>query len=265
MTLTEGEKTGPRPRRKSYRIEAVARALSVLEALGARPEQGLTVLARDLGMTKSIVFRLLQTLEEQGFVQRDAERPTFSLGYRMAILGERVGRNGALLQVVPPTMDALRDRTGENVTLVVRDGLHALALATREGFHSIRIFAQSGRRGPLYAGGGSTLLLAFADPAVQEHVLAGPLETFTPHTVTNPEKLREILLRIQAKGYHVALNDLDDGAFSVAAPIRGMGGEVIASLSLAGAAVRLDEARRDSYIDEILKAAGEISARMRLA
>ena len=44
-----------------------------------------------------------------------------------------------------------------------------------------------------------------------------------------------------------------------------MTGEVIASLSLAGAAVRLDEARRESYIEEILRAAEEISARMRLA
>jgi len=262
MTLTPEEDRMAGRKRKSYRIEAVARALNVLEALGERPDQTLTFLAKDLDMTKSIVFRLLQTLEEQGFVQRDAERATFSLGYRMSILGERVGRNGALLQVAPPTMDALRDRTGENVNLVVREGLHALALATREGFHSIRLFAQSGRRGPLYAGGGSTLLLAFADPAAQERVLAGPLETFSPHTVTNPEKLREILLRIQTKGYHVALNDLDDGAFSVAAPIRGVGGEVIASLSLAGASVRLDEARRDSYIEEVLKSAGEISARM---
>jgi len=262
MALTKEEDAAPGVGRKSYRIEAVARALSVLEALGERPDQGLTNLARDLGMTKSIVFRLLQTLEEQGFVQRDAERATFSLGYRMSVLGERVGRNGALLQVAPWTMDALRDRTGENVNLVVREGLHALALATREGLHSIRLFSQSGRRGPLYAGGGSSLLLAFADPAVQERVLAGPLETFTPHTVTNPERLREILSRIQTKGYHVALNDLDDGAFSVAAPIRGMGGEVIASLSLAGASVRLDEARRDSYIDEVLRAAEEISAKM---
>ncbi|MCU0803357.1 MAG: IclR family transcriptional regulator [Rhodobacteraceae bacterium] len=262
MTLTRDEDPSDGPERKSYRIEAVARALSVLETLGERPDQTLTALASDLGMTKSIVFRLLQTLEERGFVQRDSQRATFALGYRMSVLGERVGRNGALLQVAPAIMDALRDKTGENVNLIVREGLHALALATREGFHSIRIFAQSGRRGPLYAGGGSTLLLAFADPAVQERVLAGPLETFTPHTVTHPDKLREILQRIHTKGYHVALNDLDDGAFSVAAPIRGVGGDVIASLSLAGASVRLDEARRDSYIEEVLKSAAEISAKM---
>ena len=60
--------------RKSYRIDAVARALRVLEALGDNPGVGVTALADRLGLTKSIVFRLLQTLEEGGYVQRDEER-----------------------------------------------------------------------------------------------------------------------------------------------------------------------------------------------
>ena len=250
--------------RKTYRIDAVARALRVLEALGDTPGLGATALAERLGLTKSIVFRLLQTLELDGYVQRDEERAIYALGYRVALLGERVGREGALQQVARPVMDALRDATGENVNLVIREGTASVAIATREGLHSIRLFAQPGRRGPLHAGGGSMVLLAYAEPSIRDRVLDGPLERFSPHTMIDPARLREALLLIRSNGYNVALNDLDDGAFSIAAPIRNAAGEIIAAISVAGASVRLDEVRRASYIQQVQSAANEISDRLTL-
>lgn len=253
------------PERKSYRIDAVARALRVLEALGDTPGVGATALAEKLGLTKSIVFRLLHTLEESGYVQRDEERAIYALGYRIALLGERVGREGALLQVARPVMDALRDDTGENVNLVIREGTATVVIATREGLHSIRLFAQTGRRGPLHAGGASMVLLAYAEPSIRDRVLEAPLERFSPHTITDPERLREALLLIRSNRYNVAINDLDDGAFSIAAPIRNNAGEIVAGISVAGATVRLDEVRRASYIDKAITAAEEISRRLTMA
>lgn len=252
------------PARKSYRIDAVARALLVLEALGDHPGIGATALAEKLGLTKSLVFRLLQTLEEAGYVQRDEARAVYTLGYRVAVLGDRVGREGALLQVARPIMDALRDETGENVNLVIREGTASVVIATREGLHSIRLFAQTGRRGPLHAGGASMLLLAYAEPSIRDRVLNGPLEQFSPHTITDADRLREALLLIRSNSYNVALNDLDNGAFSIAAPIWNSSGEIIAGLSLAGASVRLDEVRRATYIQRAVAAADEISKHLTL-
>ncbi|RKE96951.1 IclR family transcriptional regulator [Sulfitobacter guttiformis] len=254
----------PAVARKSYKIEAVGRALNVLEELAEKPGLGVTALANEMGLTKSIVFRLLQTLEESGYVHRDPERATFTLGYRVALLGERVGRDGALLHVAPPIMDELRDQTGENVNLVIREGSYALALATREGLHAIRIFAQKGRKGPLHAGGASMLLLAYAEPAILERVLGSELKSYTNHTITDPEQLSKVLHRIRANGYNVALNDLDDGAFSIAAPIFNASGEVVAGLSIAGATVRLDEPQREAYIEAVQEAAQKISAKLTL-
>lgn len=249
---------------KDYRIAAVDRALLVLEALADKPEQGVTSLSKSLGLTKSIVFRLLQTLEDRGFVFRDGERAVYSLGYRIGVLGERVGRDGSLLFAARPVMEALRDSTSETVNLVVREGLRSLVLATRAGHHSIRLFAQAGRHGPLHAGGGSLCLLAYSDQSVVDAVLANPLEAFTPYTVTDREKLRQAIARIRANGYNIVLNDLDEGAFSVAAPIVGPEGKVIAAISVAGAMVRLDEERRERYVRAALEAAAEISSKLSL-
>lgn len=250
---------------KDYKIAAVDRALALLEALGDQPDQGVTALAKSLGMTKSLVFRLLHTLEERGFVSRDPERAEYALGYRVGVLGERLGKDGSLLHAARPVMDALRDRTSENVNLVVREGLRSYVLATRAGHHSIRLFAQAGRNGPLHAGGGSLLLLAFAEPSVIDGVLAQPLEAFTPYTITDRMKLRQTLERIRVNGYNIALNDLDEGAFSVAAPIHGAEGSVIASISVAGAVARFNEERREGYLAAALEAAGEISERLSIS
>ena len=248
-----------------YKIAAVDRALVILEALGEQPGQGVTSLANTLGMTKSIVFRLLQTLEDRGFVHRDPETAVYSLGYRVGILGERVGRAGSLLHAARPVMDELRDATSENVNLIIRDGLTSVAIATRSGRHSIRLFAQSGRNGPLHAGGGSQVVLAYAPEEVIDKVLSGPLEQYSPHTITDPEELRRIIRGVRTNGYNIALHDLDEGAFSVSAPIRGGNGEVLAALSVAGAAVRFTDERRDVYLAAVQEAAREISSKLTLS
>jgi len=247
---------------RDYRIAAIDRAISVLEELAERPGQGVSEIARRLGMNKSLVFRILQTLEARGYVARRHDLPQYRLGYRTSVLGERSSRQDALLMAAGAEMDRLRDATSENVNLLVRDGMRALVLATRESRHSMRLFAQAGRYGPLHAGGGSTLLLAFAPESLREAVLNGPLPRYTEHTVTDPAALREVIRTIRARRWHLARSDLDDGAFSIAAPIRGAGGEVVAAISVAGALSRLDAERRRAHLAAVWAAAARISERL---
>ncbi|MEM9047564.1 MAG: IclR family transcriptional regulator [Pseudomonadota bacterium] len=247
---------------KDYRIASVDKALSVLEALAEQPEQGVSALARHLGMTKSLVFRMLSTLEARGYVAREPRRAVYSLGFRVSVLGERTNRQTALMIAAIPEMEALRDVTSENVNLIVRDGQRSLVVATRDGRHAMRLFAEAGRFGPLHAGGGSTLLLAFAPRTLREQVLANGLPAFTASTETDPQTLAATLDRIRTQRWHIAQNDLDEGAFSVAAPIRGFAGEVVAALSIAGALARFDETRRGAYLAQVRDAADRISSHL---
>ncbi len=247
---------------RDYTIAAVDRALRVLEALAERPGQGVTELSKRLNLTKTIVFRLLSTLEARGFVAREGDQAVYSLGYRMGVLGEQAGAQNSLLSAARPVMARLRDETSENINLVIREGQRSLVLATLEGHHSMRIFANPGRYGPLHAGGGSMLMLAFAPEDLREAVLDGPLDRFTATTATDPQDLRERLDTIRADGFHIAINDLDEGAFSIAAPVRNAAQEVIASVSVAGAMARYDETRRRRYLRMVQSAAAEISGKL---
>lgn len=247
---------------RDYTIAAVDRAMRVLEALGDKPDQGITELARNLGLTKSLVFRLISTLEARGYVSRDTNKATFALGYRAATLGEQAERQKALMLAAQDEMDRLSEETAENVNLIVRDGARSLVIGCREGRHSMRLFAHVGRHGPLHAGGGSTLLLAYAPDDVQEQVLSHDLERFTDKTIVDSDELARLLERVRSRGWHVAQDDLDTGAFSVAAPIRVASNRVIAAISVAGALARFDEARRSQYLDAVLESAERISLKL---
>lgn len=247
---------------RRYTIEAVDRALLVLEALAENPDIGVTELAKQLGFTKTLTFRLLQTLEERGFVAKEGGQARYALGYRLAYLGSCVDQRQSVVVAASAIIDRLRDQTDENVNLIVRDGTRILILATRESRQSMRLFAQVGRRGPLHAGGGSTLLLAYAPVDVVDEVLAMPLKRYTPFTVTDPDKLRTVLKAIRDNGFHLARDDLDIGAYSVAVPIWGPNNEVVAALSVAGPNARLDPARQESHLSAARAAAELISARL---
>jgi DNA-binding IclR family transcriptional regulator len=247
---------------RDYTIAAVDRALSVLEALASHPRQGATELSSRLGLTKTIVFRLLSTLEARGFVVRDADKAVYSLGYRMGVLGEQAGAQNTLMAAARPVMERLRDDTTETINLIVREGRQSLVLATLAGHHAMRIYANAGRYGPLHAGGGSMLLLAYAPEHIQDAVLSEPLEPFTATTVTDPKELRARLDMIRSDGFNIAINDLDEGAFSIAAPIRKADRDVIASLSVAGAMARYDEGRRRRCLQLAEEAVAEINGKL---
>lgn len=250
---------------RDYTIAAVDRALCVLEALASQPRQGVTELAKHLGLTKTIVFRLLSTLEARGFVVREGDKAVYSLGYRMGVLGEQAGAQNVLLTAARPVMEKLRDDSTENINLIIREGNQSLVLATLAGHHAMRIFANPGRYGPLHAGGGSMLLLAFAPEELKESILSHPLERFTSATATEPDDLRQRLEMIRADGFNIAINDLDEGAFSIAAPIHNAAQDVVASLSVAGAMARYDESRRRRFLQLVQSASAEISGKLGLS
>lgn len=243
----------------SYTIAAVDAALELLEVLARNSGAGVTKLAELTGSTKSHVFRMLFTLEKRGYVSRNESTRGYTLGYRAVLLGEQAKGQTNLLQAARPVMDALMNKVAENTHLIVREGLRSLTLAVSQGPHNVGLFAKTGRLGPLHAGGGSKVLLAHAPEEVQDQVLQSDLERFTDWTIVQPEKLKRILLDIRQSGYHVCENDLDEGAFSVAAPIRDHESQVIAAISIAGPVIRLDDKRLEGHIQAVRQAADDVS------
>lgn len=241
-----------------YGITALESALQVLDAVGEHPGLRAGQLAELTGLTKSKVFRILRTLEGHGYVTLGADH-TSVLGRSAYLLGRRAERQWSLSRAATPILDELAAQTRENVHLVVREGLHSVVVDVRISPQPIRMYAEVGRIGPLHAGGTPMVLLAHAPGAVVEQVLSAGLNRFTDTTVSDAHDLRQILERIRTDGYHLALADLEEDTFSVAAPVFDHAAQVIAALSVAGPLMRLGPAKRGDYVELVVRAAGQLS------
>ena len=242
-----------------YTVSSVDRALHLLEVLAEMPDSGVSELAERTGCTKSLTFRLLFTLEQRGFVAKDPERRTYTLGHRAMLLGDQARRQSRLINAAEPFMRELNEQLHENVLLLVRDGMNSVCLSLKASTSPQRIFAEIGRRGPLHAGGGPKILLAFAPDEVRAAVLEAPLELFTEATIRSGAHLASALETIRRDGWTVSEGELDFAKCSVAAPVRDDSGDVIATLSVTGPSDRLADALRTQVRDTVVSAAHRLS------
>lgn len=247
------------PTRDRYLIEAVDRALTLLELLGDNPGLGVTEIAERMGVSKALAFRLLHTLELRDYVIRDPEHRTNSLGYRLLHLADQVDQTNLIVSATRELMDDLARLSREDVNLFVRMGQNSVCVATRPSAHQVRMFAHVGRRGTLHVGGASTVLLAYAPQDVQDAVLAGELKMYTPVTLVDPVALRQRLEKVRTQGLHISRGDVDISGFSIAAPVWGRGDAVVAAISLAGTINRLTPEMEAHYRDLLTDYAGRMS------
>jgi len=117
-----------------------------------------------------------------------------------------------------------------------------------------------GGRLPLHATGVGLVLLAHAPPGLQEKVLAGPLQRYTAKTICAPEEVRRTLADVRRTGVAVSDGQIELIALSVAAPVRGPRGDVVAALSVVVPSAGSD-AR--AYVPAVRAAARGVSRTLR--
>lgn len=243
----------------SYVVSSVDRAIEILLTLAERPDSGVTELAAATSNTKSLTFRLLHTLERRGMVRKDPERRTYTLGYRALLLGDQSRRQSRLTTTAEPILADLSAATRENALLLVREDMHSICIAMHASPEPLRIFAAVGRLGPLHAGGGSKVLLAWAPREVREKVISGALEIYTDMSISDANTLEARLDSIRESGHAISVGELDPNIFSIAAPVRDHTGEVIAALGVNGPTARLTETIQDNVVATVLFNADRLS------
>ena len=210
----------------------ISKVVSLLDAFGpGHPELSLSELARITGLPVSTTYRLAAELVEWGGLER-ADGAGYRIGMRMWELGALAPRAGTLRDVALPFMQDLYEATHENVHLAVRDGLEALYVDTIAGRGSVRTRSRRGGRLPLHATGVGKVLLAHAPPEVLTSLLDAGLRRYTAHTVVAPGHLKRALSDIRRTGIAYAREELTLGGSSVAAPVAGSDGVVVAALAV---------------------------------
>lgn len=242
-------------------LQAVAMALLILEHLARqRGDVGVTELARALETTKSRIHRHLRTLLEAGYIVQAQER--YRIGHRLVTLGRAVSENFDLATVAREEMRALRDRVGQTVVLSRAEPAGVVVLATLPGQDMIEISAKSGAMMALHCTAQGKLMLAHAEAALRERVLLSRLDLRTPHTITDPERLRQELEVIRAQGWATAAEESLVGVNALAAPIFEGGGGMVGAIALLGSIQFIPRQPAAALIDQVRDAAERISARL---
>ncbi len=229
---------------RSYLLEGVDRVMRVLDCFTFEtPELRLTDLSERLGMSKTQVLRIVSTLESGGYLERDDETKRYRLGVRLFHLGMIVRHRMDLREISVPYLRRLADSTQETAALFVPDPLGPICTAVVQSRRAMRVFAQLGARMPWNAGTSPKVILAYLPEAERDRILAlADFKRYTDFTVTDPERLREILSEIRRVGYHVGDRDLDEDAVGISAPIFDDSGQIAGAVGVAAPAVRLTEA-----------------------
>lgn len=235
-------------------MQSADRALAILAAFNeGRPEVTVSELAAELGMHKSTVSRLLATLQARGLVRREGDR--FLPGFELARLGGLAVRGLALAAAARPALDALAEETGETVNLAVAERGQALNVLQVQTAHFVGMTDWTGRGAPLHATANGKVLLAFGAAS-----LPGKLPALTPHTITSVPALEAELEQVRARGYAVAVEELELGLHAVAAPVFDATGACAAAVSVSSPAYRMPVERLDATARRCRAAADEVSA-----
>lgn len=210
----------------------VRRAARVLAAFSPeRPALTLTELSARAALPLTTTHRLVSSLADAGFLERQADG-RYHVGLRLWEIGALAPRGLGLREAALPFMEDLYEVTRHNVQLAVRDGTESLYVERIAGRRAVRVLTRVGGRFPLHPTGVGRVLLAWAPEEVVEAVLAAPLRAYTPCTVTDPEVLRRELAAVRARGYAVNDRQVTLDALSVAAPVTSADGAVVAAVSV---------------------------------
>ncbi|MFD1363317.1 IclR family transcriptional regulator [Lentibacillus salinarum] len=235
------------------------RLLSLLECFTEeKPAWGVTELSRELGLYKSIVHRMIKTLERRGYLKQNVYTKNYSLDLKVFELGMIVSRRMDLRNVAVPVIEELWNKTNETIILEIANENEGLCIDIKESTQGIKCTSQLGKRVPLYSGAPTKVLMAYLPPEDIEDVIDKGLKRFTPNTVTEPEKLKSQLKTIRDQGYSITNGELDEGSLSIAFPIKRYSGEVVASISIVGPEFRVQN-QLEEYTQYCKEAAGSIS------
>lgn len=216
-------------------VRAVERALDILLCFTAGTDLAMSEIAEKVGLHKSTVHRMLATLEDRGFLERDPSSERYHLGMRMWELSAHLSRSDDQAVIWQPEMERLRDRLGETVSIYVRDGSERVRIQAVQSNQPVRRVAPVGARLPLYAGASSKVLIAYSDRFVQEQIFGDPAWLLAIDLDHYKQQLEEIV----DQGYATSFEEREPGVAALSAPIFNRHGQVAAALSVSGPASRL--------------------------
>lgn len=244
-------------------IQALDRALDILDLLAASNGLTLSEVAERSDQAPSTVHRMLNSLALRGMAEQDAATQSWHIGPATFRLGTAFMRRAGIVDRARPVLRALMESSGETANLGILNGDSVLFLSQVETHETIRAFFPPGTRSPLHASGIGKALLAFGREAALRELLDGTgLQRFTDKTLITAETLQDDLARIRHRGFSVDDEERTRGMRCIAAPVFDLSGEAIAGISVSGPTHRIGAEHIKTLGAAVVAAAGDLTQAM---
>lgn len=243
---------------------SVKRALSIFELLLQRGEPlPIGEILTTLMIPKSSAYDLVRTLADAGYVEPMGKAGRLFLGRRLFELGMAYRAQIDLLKEGSQVVEDLRNATGETVQLSALENGMMVVLLKEEGSRPIRIISRVGSRVPVnWAAAGRLLVSDLDDGSLRELLCTRLKESPTGKAPTDLDKFVQQVRRMRRQGYATEINETNEHAGCVAAPVIDVSGRCVAAISIVAPEQRLGKANRDKLVAAVQAAAAQLSKRL---
>lgn len=245
-------------------VQTLERALDILEVLARSEESlGVTEIGNRIGLHKSTVHRILQTLCYRGYVDKEKERERYHLGIKIVELGIRFFNDLEIRKVAADILGPLAKSLDEVIHLVLPDDGEVVYIDKRESSQLVSMHSKVGRRALMHCTAvGKAILSTLSEEEVRHILNTKGMPGFTHMTITDPDRLMEQLKEYHHKGYAVEAEENEVGVLCLGTPIFDYSGRAIAAISVSGPATRMKEKGTERIGEELKRAGLEISAKL---
>jgi IclR family pca regulon transcriptional regulator len=241
-------------------MTSLARGLAVVQAFSdSRKPQTIANISQKTGIPRAAVRRCLHTLRELGYV--DAELNNFSLRPKVLTLGYSYLSSTPLTVSAQPYLNDISRTLNESSSMAVLEDGEVLYVARAATSRVMSVALNTGSRLPAYCTSLGRVMLAHLPPDELERYLAKTkLRAMTENTVVNQKRLREILADVRRDGYAINDEELELGLRSIAVPVRGASGQVLAALNVGAQAARVSVKQLEKeFLPVLLRGAQELA------
>jgi IclR family pca regulon transcriptional regulator len=191
----------------------------------------------------------------------DAELNNFALRPKVLTLGYSYLSSTPLTVSSQPYLNHISRALGESSSLAVLDDGQVLYVARSAASRVMSVALKAGSRLPAYCTSLGRVMLAHLPPAeLDDYFAKAKLKSMTEHSIVNQKKLRDILAGVRHDGYALVDEELELGLRSIAVPVRGASGNVLAALNVGAQAARVSvEQMKQEFLPVLLRGAQELS------
>lgn len=246
-------------------VPAVTRAFDILELFLDRPSMSVPEIIERLGLPRTSVHELINTLTERDYLIPTPGQPTrYRLGMKLFQLGNVFAEQLDLAQEAREIARKVAAECDETVHVAVLDGADVVYVAKVDSTHSVRMVSAVGRRLPAHCTGvGKALLSGLSPDALDARCPRDrELPGMTPRSITSPARLRARLAEIRESGLSYDECESNDAVYCVAAPVYDHTGGMVAAMSISVPSIRWNTERRDAWSGLIRRGAAELSQRL---